>query len=232
MLVDLHNHTGWGSGDSHLDPSRLVEHARLCGLDAIAITEHNQVWDPAKIAALREKHGFLVLAGCEVNTDQGHMLVFGLPGPRRWSQLPTLRELRDLVNEHGGAIVAAHPFRGRTVGRGDGGPNGNVEGVAAYLRQLVDAVEVYNGLAGDGERQAAAHTAKLLNLPTTGGSDTHRIMDVACTFTHFRQEIASEADLVAAIKAGVCRGTDWATDGVPDGRRRALATTTDHVMYS
>ena len=28
MLIDLHNHTGWGSGDSHIDPSDLIEQAR------------------------------------------------------------------------------------------------------------------------------------------------------------------------------------------------------------
>ena len=225
MLIDLHNHTGWGSGDSHLDPSNLVEHAKRCGLDGIALTEHNQVWDPAKVAALRDKHGFLVLCGCEVNTDEGHMLVFGLPGPRRWSRLPSLRDLRSEVDEHGGVIVAAHPFRGRSASKQ------GLDFVTEMLGHLVDAVEAYNGLAGDGERHAAAKAAQRLSLPTTGGSDTHRIMDVACNFTRFDEEIRSEVDLVAAIKDRLCRGTDWAVEGQPDGRRLALAETTSHVIY-
>jgi predicted metal-dependent phosphoesterase TrpH len=225
MLIDLHNHTGWGSGDSHLDPSKLVEHAKRCGLDAIALTEHNQVWDPMKVRALRERHDFLVLAGCEVNTDEGHMLVFGLPGPRRWSRLPTLRELRQQVDEYGGVIIAAHPFRGRHAG------NGSVDWVARSLRGLVDAIEAYNGLGGAGERHAGAETARLLSLPTTGGSDTHRIMDVASTFTRLQARIESESDLIEVLKAGLCRGTDWEAEGLPDGRRQALSATTAHVTY-
>ncbi len=224
MLLDLHNHTGWGSGDSHLDPSKLVEHAKRCGLDGLAFTEHNQVWDPAKIAVLREKHDFLVLAGCEVNTDEGHMLVFGLPGPRRWSRLPSLRELRQQVDEHDGVIIAAHPFRGRSPGRRDF--------VVDMLGKLVDAVESFNGLAGDAEREASARAAEALSLPTTGGSDTHRLMDVACTFTHFESDIRNERDLIEAIRSRICRGTDWEADELPDGRRRALAATTSHVMYN
>lgn len=225
MLIDLHNHTGWGSGDSHLDPSKLVEHAKRCGLDGIALTEHNQVWDPMKIQALRDRHGFLVLAGCEVNTDEGHMLVFGLPGPRRWSRLPPLRELRRQVDEYGGVIVAAHPFRSRHAS------NGSIERVTEELRGLVDAIEAFNGLGGSGERHAAAETARLLSLPTTGGSDTHRIMDVACTFTRLHERIDDEAGLIEVLKAGLCRGTDWEADGLPDRRREALAETTTHVSY-
>ncbi len=232
MLIDLHNHTGWGSGDSHLDPARLVEHARMCGLDGIAITEHNQVWDPTKVRVLREKTGFLVLAGCEVNTHEGHMLVFGLPGPRRWSRLPSLRELRELVDEHDGAIVAAHPFRGGLPGRnGAAALFGSAVGAANHLRGLVDGIEAFNGLAGDGERQSSSELARLLGLPTTGGSDTHRMMDVASSFTYFEQDLRDEVDLVEAIRASACEGSDWTTAGLPDGRRAALARTTNHVSY-
>ncbi len=224
MLIDLHNHTGWGSGDSHLDPSELVEQARRWGLDGIAITEHNQVWDPEKIAMLRRRHEFVVIGGTEVDTEVGHVVAFGLLGPRRWTQLPTLRELRALVDEVGGVLIAAHPFRtGLPASPSDGskeGTPGDAGGRDPW--ELVDAIEVHNGLAGAHQQKLAAKLARRLDLPTTGGSDTHRLMDVATCFTVFDDEIRGERDVVAAIKARRCRGSDWASEGLPNKRLEEL----------
>ena len=151
MLIDLHNHTGWGSGDSHLEPADLIDRARRWGLDGVAITEHNQLWDPDKIDMLRRQHDFVVLAGVEVDTDIGHVLTFGLEGPRRWTQLPTLEELRELMDEVNGVMVAAHPFRtvqqnGLDTGLGAGQP-------ATERFRIVDAIEVHNGLTGERQRE-------------------------------------------------------------------------------
>ena len=231
MLIDLHNHTGWGSGDSHLDPADVIEQARRLGLDGVAITEHNQVWDPEKVEMLRRRHQFLVIGGAEVDTDVGHALVFGLAGPRRWSRLPTIEELRAEVDEAGGVIVGAHPFRSliTAIHSDELGDDEWGELVSRHRWQLLDAVEVYNGLAGPLQRRLAAELALRLGLPTTGGSDTHRRMDVGTSFTVFEDEIKDERDLVAAIKAGRCRGGDWASEGLVDRRSRELSSTPGHA---
>jgi hypothetical protein len=228
MLIDLHNHTGWGSGDSHLDPSDLIEQARRWGLDGIAITEHNQVWDPEKIEMLRHRHGFTVIGGVEVDTDVGHVLAFGLQGPYRWIRLPTIDELRSLVDEAGGVIVAAHPFRGPAAAMHSDQPGEEESGESAGRDpwRLVDAVEVHNGLASPQQRRLAAELAHRLDLPTTGGSDTHRIMDVAASFTVFDDEIKDERDLVAAIKTRRCRGGDWSSEGLVNKRGQELTGVT------
>ncbi len=229
MLIDLHNHTGWGSGDSHLDPSELIEQARRWGLNGIAITEHNQIWDPEKIEMLRRRHHFVVIGGAEVDTDAGHALVFGLQGPRRWNRLPTIEELRALVDEAGGVIIAAHPFRDPMATALRDGSRDEEEWAQLGHRQgwrLVDAIEVYNGLAGPQQRRLAAELASRLDLPTTGGSDTHRLMDVAASFTVFDDKISDERDLVAAIKARRCRGGDWSSEGLVDLRAQELAGVT------
>jgi predicted metal-dependent phosphoesterase TrpH len=226
MLIDLHNHTGWGSGDSHLDPSDLVERARHWGLDGIAITEHNQLWDPEKIEMLRRRHDFTVIGGVEVDTDVGHVLVFGLDGPRRWNRLPTLEELRPDVDEAGGVIVAAHPFRApvRTTRSEQSGEGFWEEIAGRYRPRLVDAVEVDSGLGDANQRRMAAELARRLDLPSTGGSDTHRLMDVATCFTVFDDEIKDERDLVAAIKARCCRGGDWSSEGLANKRVQELTS--------
>lgn len=226
MLIDLHNHTGWGSGDSHLDPSDLIERARHWGLDGIAITEHNQLWDPEKIEMLRRRHDFTVIGGVEVDSDVGHVLVFGLEGPRRWNRLPTLEELRPVVDEAGGVIVAAHPFRAPlpTARPERSGERFWEEFVGRYKPRLVDAVEVHSGLGDANQRRLSAELARRLDLPSTGGSDTHRLMDVATCFTVFDDEIKDERDVVAAIKARRCRGGDWSTEGLANKRVQELTS--------
>lgn len=220
MLIDLHNHTGWGSGCSHLEPGVLIEQARHWGLDGVAITEHNQVWDPKKIAMLRRRHEFTIIPGVEVDTDVGHVLAFGLDGPRRFNNLPTLEELRELVDEVDGVLVVAHPFRDTKVNK----LNGSLAvGEPALERfRVVDAIEAYNGIGGGGHQ--AREMAKLLDKPTTGGSDTHRFMDVANCFTVFEDEIADERDLINAIKAGRCHGGDWTSEGLPNKRLDELTS--------
>ncbi len=220
MLIDLHNHTGWGSGCSHLEPAVLIDRAQRWGLDGVAITEHNQLWDPGKIEMLRSRYDFVVLAGVEVDTDVGHVLAFGLEGPRRWSQLPTLEELRALVDEVDGVLIAAHPFRDPRI---NGFDRGFGQGQPALERwRIVDAIEVHNGLAGTNQRVKATEMARLLELPTTGGSDTHRFMDVGTSFTVFEDDIRDERALVAAINAGRCHGGDWDSEGLTNHRLQEL----------
>jgi predicted metal-dependent phosphoesterase TrpH len=222
MLIDLHNHTGWGSGCSHLEPAELVTRAQSWGLDGVAITEHNQLWDPRKIEMLRRRYDFVVLAGVEVDTDVGHVLAFGLTGPRRFTKLPTLEELRALVDEVDGALVAAHPFREPKQSGLDHGIAIGEPGLERW--RIVDAIEVHNGLAGENQRERATEMAGLLDLPTTGGSDTHRFMDVATSFTVFEDDIRDERSLVNAIKAGRCYGGDWTTEGLPNIRLQELTS--------
>src|SRR3972149_4369892 len=110
----MHCHTGWGSGDSHTDPNVLIEQAKAYGRHGLCITEHNQTWAQKRVERLADKHDFLVLGGMEVDTsDYGHVLVFGVREPRRFQRFPTVAELRRIVDEAGGAMVVAHPFRKR-----------------------------------------------------------------------------------------------------------------------
>ena len=224
MLIDLHTHTGWGSGDSHLDPSDLVEQARRWGMDGIALTDHNFAWDADKVEMLRRRHGFPVVGGIEVDTDAGHVLVFGLPGPRRWLRLPDAEQLRAEVDEAGGVMVLAHPFQA-LIGTFLAPQAGDEEwqGLIERCRwDLMDAIEVHNGRMGLRQRNLAGELARRLDLPTTGGSDAHRLVEVARSFTVFDDAIRDERDVVAAIKAKRCQSGDWASEALPDERGREL----------
>lgn len=224
MLIDMHCHTGWGSGDSHTDPNLLVRQAKAYGLDALCITEHNQVWQQGKIERLAEKHEFPIFPGVEVDTDFGHVLVFGLDEPKRWTQFPTVAELRRLVDRADGAMILAHPFRKRPRPDDEDLEAGDARDILEReLREgrlaLFDAVEVYNGLACRRERLLAERMAACLGLPTTGGSDTHRHPEVGATFSVFDGPIVSVRGLIRAVQAAQLHGADWAEASLPDARR-------------
>jgi len=224
LLIDMHCHTGWGSGDSHTDPNVLIEQAKAYGLDGICITEHNQAWEQRRVEQLADKHRFLIIGGIEVDTsDYGHMLVYGVREPRRFQRFPTVAELRRIVDDAGGAMVLAHPFRKREKPPSTDFSQGRAlqlfeEAVDLWVFGLVDGVEVHNGLAGGLEKTFAGAVASEKKLPTTGGSDTHRHMEVGATFTVFPDSVRSERDLVDAIRSGLMHGGDWATEGLPERR--------------
>ena len=117
-------------------------------------------------------------------------------------------------------MIAAHPFR--TVQQ-NGLDSGLGAGLPATERfRIVDAIEVHNGLTSDRQREQAAELARILDLPTTGGSDTHRFMDVGTSFTVFEDDIKDEQDLITAIKAARCHGGDWASEGLENHRVKDL----------
>lgn len=224
LLIDMHCHTGWGSGDSHTDPNVLIEQAKAYGLSGLCITEHNQVWQQKRIERLADRHDFLVIGGMEVDTsDYGHVLVFGVHEPRRFQRFPTVAELRSIVDDAGGAMVLAHPFRKREKPPDCDFRSGRSlemleQALTFHVFDFVDAVEVHNGLAGDVEKAFAGAVARARELPTTGGSDTHRHPEVGATFTVFPDSVQSERALVDAIKEGRMHGGDWTAEGLPDSR--------------
>jgi len=224
VLVDMHCHTGWGSGDSHTDPNLLIRQAMLYGLDALCVTEHNQVWNLSKLERLAEKYEFRIFPGVEIDTDFGHVLVYGLNEPKRWSQFPTVFELRRLVDKVDGAMILAHPFRKRERPADDDLEQGEARIVLEReLREeavtLFDGIEMYNGLASPRERLLSGALAEALERPMSGGSDTHRHPEVGATFTVFEDDIQNVRQLITAIQSGRMRGGDWHSEKIPDRRR-------------
>jgi predicted metal-dependent phosphoesterase TrpH len=203
MLIDLHSHTWPRSHDSVLNPNDLVERAKRAGLDAIVFTEHDTLWDEASVREIAERHGFPVLAGVEISTDDGHILVFGIDkyvfGMHRADQLAKY------VEAAGGAMVAAHPYRRQMPWyiRNDEEYEQALQRAArnpAY--QYCQALEELNGRGSDKENAFAKRLCDMMGMPGTGGTDSHAIQDIGKCATYFEREIRSERDLIAEILAG------------------------------
>ncbi|MBI9084657.1 MAG: DUF2889 domain-containing protein [Desulfobacterales bacterium] len=200
FVIDLHVHTAPASPCSAIHVDDLISEAKRIGLDGLVLTDHNHVWPPSQIENLRQKHGFLVLGGNEVITDQGDVLVYGLE--RNIAGVIPIADLQKEVQEAGGYMAMAHPFRGflifdaRQLGL-------TVEKAAARkMFQWVNAIEVLNGKVTADENEFARAVAEHLGLPGLAGSDAHEAGSVGCYATEFSDAITNEADLVAALHAG------------------------------
>ena len=70
VKADLHVHSTYSS-DSIITPKELVFYARKRGLNAVAVTDHNQVEGARKIAGETD---FLIIPGTEVSSRDGHII--------------------------------------------------------------------------------------------------------------------------------------------------------------
>lgn len=200
IVIDMHVHTNPASPCSTVSVDDLISEAKRIGLDGICLTDHNHVWDPGALEDLRQRHGFLILGGNEITTNQGDMLVFGLE--REIRGIIKLEELREMVLIAEGFIIVAHPFRGfLTFGVGELGLTPE-EAMERSFFKYVDAVEVLNGKVTTKENAFASKVAEGLGLPTTGGSDAHEVVEVGLYATRFSVSIRDEKGLLEALKTG------------------------------
>ena len=216
MIIDLHVHTNRAS-HSNLDPHELIREARRVGLDGVCVTEHDTAWDSYAARELAQEYKFLFLRGIEVSTDMGHVLVFGLheylPGIHK------MERMKSIVDDLGGVMIMAHPFRGfaREFNTAGGpGPEPFQEACGRPFLQFVDGLEVMNGATEDSDNLLAVDVARESGLSATGGSDAHSRLGLGCCVTIFDGKIECEEDLIRELKGGRCRpGRMVAAEGAP-----------------
>ena len=204
MIIDIHTHTYPGSDDSLLTPEQLVAEAKRLGLDGVCITEHDGFWAAEDIDALSRAFDFPIFPGCEVTTEDGHLLVYGL---RRYIfGMHRSSFVKRLVDQAGGAIVVAHPYR-RTFRPGEGEtPEGYDRMLDRACRNgvfsLSDAVEVLNGRGSEQENAFSHRIADRLGMQGTGASDAHRLEDIGTFATEFERPVRSLDDFISELRAG------------------------------
>ena len=204
-IVDMHVHTVRGAADSSLTPDQLIEEAKRIGLSGVNISEHDRVWEARQIEEFRQKSGLFVSRGMEVSTDMGHMIVVGLeqylPGIRRAA------ELRRVLDEVGGFMIVAHPFRHffdpihfRRDGRPpfDMTPEQAAERMAVF--RLVDEIEVANGGCTARENQFALRVARALGKRGIGASDCHSTQGVGYFVTVFEEELRGQGQMLELLR--------------------------------
>jgi predicted metal-dependent phosphoesterase TrpH len=208
-FFDLHIHTSAGSSDSVLSPLNLVAEARRLGLTGALVTEHNG-WERRNFEEFSKEHDTVLVRALEVNTEMGHVIALGLDGYA--SQFLRVRNLRKAVEEVGGYMIIAHPFRflfesGSHTMRNilfDGAktvPTRAEEAVSHPVFELVDEIEVVNGCNSESENRFAQEVARVLGKRGTGGSDAHSTQGIGRGSTLFHGDIRGEKDLLEALRA-------------------------------
>jgi predicted metal-dependent phosphoesterase TrpH len=212
MLIDLHTHTRPISWDSSLSPDDLIERCKAAALDGVCLTEHDYFWNPDDLRALGRRHDYLVLPAAEINTEDGHILVYGID--RYVWGMHRSRELAHHVEEAGGVMIAAHPFRRQmpwlirderhyheALVRASRNP--------AY--QFCVALEKINGRAKQPQNEFAARLCDLTGMPGSAGTDAHNAAHVGRCATRFERDIHDIHELIEELKAGRFQAVDLTT---------------------
>ncbi|GAB3037325.1 PHP domain-containing protein [Natronobiforma cellulositropha] len=188
LSVELHVHSEQ-SYDGRDPVDLILAQAAAVGLDAIAITDHDEI--DASLEALERapEYGLVAIPGIEISSKAGHVLGLGVeravpPG------LP-FEETLERIREQGGIAVVPHPFQESR--------HGVMARISRDQLTQADAIEVYNSrlLTGRANRQAERF-ARTHGLPMTAGSDAHISEMVGQAVTRVdADERASEAILEA-----------------------------------
>ena len=203
MLVGLHTHTYPASWDSFLSTDEAVERAKEADLGAMVLSEHDWAWDADEVRALARRHNFTVIAGMELNTEDGHVICFGIHeyifGMHRAD------ELAGHVAAAGGTMIAAHPYRRQLPWRWDNA-NDYEEALQRAERNMsyrfVTALETINGRGILKENTYSMALASRMGMPSTGADDCHEAKDVNRATTYFERDIKNERDLIEALQSG------------------------------
>jgi predicted metal-dependent phosphoesterase TrpH len=208
-ILDLHSHSE-ASEDSRAPLEAYLNWLKLRRterpVDGIVLTEHRQFNREADYRALEDKFGILVLKASEIETDYGHMLVFGVTDEmiRRFDfanvHLPA-QEVIDEITRMGGVVVPCHPGRP------------NVGLFEHYSRKAplenVGAIEVYNGGSRKGEDERSQQLAERFSYGEIGGSDSHLVSLIGLCATRFESDVHNIEDLVIELKRGSFQPVDF-----------------------
>lgn len=189
MLIhaDLHIHTIYS--DSVITLKDLVFYAKKRGLNAVAITDHNNVEGAAKFA---KETDFLIIPGIEVSSMHGHIV--GLNVHEVIPRGLTAGETVDRIHRAGGIAIACHPY---AMFKGS---------IGKHVSSKFDAIEVVNACATPFKWcvNKAQQTAMALKLPQVAGTDAHYGPQIGHAYTIIDAEPNVDS-IIAAIKAGRCR---------------------------
>jgi predicted metal-dependent phosphoesterase TrpH len=209
MILDLHAHTD-KSEDSRAPLETylkwLARKRAVLPIDGIVLTEHRQ-WDPGlDYRALEDAYDVLILRGAEVETDYGHILVYGVTDEmtRRFDfgnvRLPA-QEVITEVGRMGGIAAPCHPGR-PTIGLCEHYENKvPLEGVTT--------VEALNGGSRRGENEKVQDLIREHGYRSFGGSDAHLVSLIGICATEFAVDIRSIDDLVHELQHGDYRPVDF-----------------------
>ena len=196
----------------------LIEGSKSLGLDAICLTDHDAFWTTEQIDDLSNSHNFLIIPGCEINTEAGHVLVFGLSKYEFGMHKPEF--LQACVDKAGGAMIAAHPYRRRFIEEPAEKPGVREEMLERAggdeFFQMCQGLEALNGRGLSIQNQFSLDLGGMLSVSMTAGSDAHKVEQIGTVATEFERPVSCLADLIKELRAGRFHPVDLRHKTAPD----------------
>ena len=200
MILDLHTHS-IASDDGRAKVENYCQwiHRKSLPLDGFVLTEHRQFDDESDYRSLEDKFELVILKASEVETEYGHVLVFGVNDDLRaafdFSRIDNpLATVLEESKRCGAVAVPCHPGRPKVGLCAHWEDLGPVEGVVT--------IETLNGGSREGENELALQYAKKYGWNRVGGSDSHIVSHIGRYGTRFQDELENIDDLVAALQSG------------------------------
>jgi predicted metal-dependent phosphoesterase TrpH len=173
VYADFHMHSEH-SRDCIVPVRDLLARAQECGLDVIAITDHNSADGGLQGRDLAHEYGVRVIVGEEVKTAEGEVVGLFLERSIRGGM--GFAETIAAIREQDGVVYLPHPFD-------------RLHAVPSYaiLKQHVrdiDVVEVFNSrLAFPAFNERAELFAQRYRIPAAAGSDAHVLPGLGTAMT-------------------------------------------------
>ena len=201
MRLDLHTHS-IKSDDGRAKVENYCKWIakKKLPLDGFVLTEHRQFDADSDYRQLEDEYGLAIMKASEVETDYGHVLVFGVNDDLLAAidftnvRLP-IETVLDESRKAGAFAAPCHPGRKRVGLFAHYEERGVVQGV--------DTVEVLNGGSIPGEDELSLAMAVRLGYRGFGGSDSHVVSRIGFCATDFpNQQIRDMEALVGALYGG------------------------------
>jgi len=178
LRVDLHLHSHY-SHDGRSSLQQLIDRAHECGLDRLALTDHNTFDGAQEFLRLAPE---LAIAGEEVKTLEGE--VIGLFMTARVAPFLRPEQAMDLIHGMGALTYIPHPLdRNRSHFRVDR---------LVQLAGRIDIIETYNPWCDAAANRAAARLAEDLGKVTATGSDSHSAEELGRSWMEMDEYIGAD----------------------------------------
>jgi predicted metal-dependent phosphoesterase TrpH len=192
LAVELHTHSAL-SYDGRDPVEELLAQAAAVGLDALAVTDHDEIEASLTAVELAPEYGLVGIPGMEVTSDAGHVVALGVEDP-----VPaglSFQETIDRIHEFGGIAVVPHPFQKSR--------SGVLAKISKEELTAADAIEIYNSrlLTGRANRRAERFALQH-NIPVTAGSDAHISEMVGRAVTNVDTDERTAGAILDAVREG------------------------------
>ena len=203
MLLDMHSHTV-ASDDSKATAEQYmkwIQHLRDTGyrIDGVVFTEHRQFDFSIDYTDLSRRYGVVILQAAELDTNIGHMVVYGI-NKKLFNevdftdvQLDGLSLIKT-AKSLGAIAVPAHPGR-RRIGIFD-------YDISDHVIEELEVLEVLNGASAAIENDKAFTMIGSHSWGGIGGSDAHLTSAIGKCLTHFEFSVHDEESLVTQLRYG------------------------------